>query len=134
MVNKNVLNINPDIVCFIISRAREFHAKEEVTFSENTPDSSYEYDWAQVLADHADDLCYIEVKKEIETLDPDQKVDLLALMYVGRGDFEANEWSAAYQEAKENIADNLTDYLFAKPLIAYYLEKGLEALGYSCEE
>ncbi|KTD30558.1 MULTISPECIES: DUF3775 domain-containing protein [Legionella] len=134
MVNKNNLTINPEIVCFIISRAREFHAKEEVTFSEKMPDSSYEYDWAQVLADHVDDLCYIEVKKEIEAFDQEQKVALLALMYVGRGDFEGYEWDAAQQEAKNNLADNLTDYLFAKPLIAYYLEKGLEALGYSCDE
>jgi Protein of unknown function (DUF3775) len=134
MLNRVMLNINPDIVCFIISRAREFHAKEEVTFSEKTPESEYEYDWAQILADHADDLSYIEVKRTIENLDHAQQVDLLALLYVGRGDFTENEWSAAHKEARSNLAPNLTGYLFSKPFIAYYLEKGLESLGYICDE
>lgn len=134
MLNTNVLNINPEIVCFIIAKAKEFHAKEEVTFSEEMPESEYEYDWSQILADHADDMTYLEVKKVIEDLEPDQQVDLLTLMYIGRGDFDGNEWSAAHKEAKNNLAPNLTDYLLSKPMIADHLEKGLESLGFSCGE
>ncbi|RDI43382.1 DUF3775 domain-containing protein [Aquicella lusitana] len=134
MLNTNVLNINPETVCFIILKAKEFQAKEEVTFNEKIPDSEYEYDWSQILADHEDDLTYLEVKKVIEDLEPDQQVDLLTLMYIGRGDFDPNEWSAAHKEAKNNLAPNLTGYLLSKPLIAGYLEKGLEALGYTCQE
>lgn len=130
----NVLNINPDIVYFIISKAKEFQAKEEVTFSEKMPESEYEYDWSQILADHEDDLSYLEVKKVIEDLEPDQQIDLLTLMYIGRGDFDDNEWSAARKEAKNNLAPNLTGYLFSKPFIADYLERGLEILGYTREE
>ncbi|KGP63252.1 hypothetical protein EP47_02890 [Legionella norrlandica] len=129
-----MLNINPETVCLIIAKAKEFHAKEEVTFSEQTPDSEYEYDWSQILADHVDDLSYIEVSKAIEGLDPNQQTDLLALMYIGRGDFDVSEWSAAHREASNNLLPNLTDYLFSKPLIAYYLEKALESLGYSCDK
>lgn len=134
MLNTDILNINPETVCFIITKAKEFHAKEEVTFSEPIPDSEYEYDWSQILADHADDLSYLEVSKAIENLDPDQQTDLLTLMYIGRGDFEASEWSNAYKEARNNLLPNLTDYLFSKPLIAYYLEKALELLEYSCDK
>lgn len=134
MLNTNLLNINPDIVCFIISKAKEFQAKEEVTFDETISDSEYEYDWLQILADHQDDLTYLEVKKVIEDLEPDQQVDLLTLMYIGRGDFESNEWSAARKEAKRNLAPNLTGYLLSKPFIAEYLAKALELLGYSCDE
>lgn len=134
MLNTNILNINPEIVCTIITKAREFQAKEEVTFDEKIPESEYEYDWSQILADHIDDLTYLEVKKTIEDLEPDQQVDLLTLMYIGRGDFEDNEWSAARKEAKNNLAPNLTAYLLSKPQIADYLQKGLELLGYACEE
>ncbi|WP_052117611.1 DUF3775 domain-containing protein [Legionella norrlandica] len=134
MLNTDILNINPETVCLIIAKAKEFHAKEEVTFSEQTPDSEYEYDWSQILADHVDDLSYIEVSKAIEGLDPNQQTDLLALMYIGRGDFDVSEWSAAHREASNNLLPNLTDYLFSKPLIAYYLEKALESLGYSCDK
>jgi hypothetical protein len=135
MLNTNVLNLNPELVCHIISKAKEFHAKEPVSFPENIPESEYEYDWSQILADHSDDLTYVEIKKTIEDMEPDQQIDLLTLMYIGRGDFDGNEWSAARKEAKENIrTDSLTDYLLAKPLIADYLAKGLELLGYICEE
>jgi hypothetical protein len=35
-----MLNINPETVCFIISKAREFHAKEEVVIPEVAISSS----------------------------------------------------------------------------------------------
>ena len=124
MPKTNGLNINPETICFIILKAKEFQAKEEVTFSEKISDSEYEYDWSQILADHADDLTYTEIQKAIEDLEPDQQIILLALMYVGRGDFEADEWTDAYKEAKNNILPNLTGYLLSKPQIADYLEKG----------
>jgi hypothetical protein len=134
MLNTNILNINPEIVCFIIAKAKEFQAKEGVTFPEETPNSEYEYDVQQILADHSDDLTYTEVKQIIEDLNVDQKVDLLCLMYIGRGDFIETDWSSAHKEARNNLAPNLTAYLFSKPTIAYYLEKGLESLGYSCNK
>lgn len=39
MANVNALSINPDIVCLLILRAREFHAKEEVSIPEDSPDT-----------------------------------------------------------------------------------------------
>lgn len=133
MININVLSINPEIVCYIISKAKEFHAKEEVTFSEPMAESEYEYDWSQILADHIDDMTYIEVQKIIEDLEPDQKIDLLTLMYIGRGDFDLEQWSIAHKEAKHNIKSNLAGYLLSKPMISDYLENGLTLLGYSFE-
>lgn len=134
MINTNVLNINPETVCYIILKAKEFQAKEAVTFDEKIPESEYEYDWSQILADHEDDLTYLEIKGVIEDLEPDQQVDLLTLMYIGRGDFDLDEWSAARKQAKDNLAPNLTDYLLSKPLIADYLSKALELMGFSCGE
>lgn len=132
MLNTNVLGINPEIVCMLISKAKEFQAKEGDTFGDEIEESEYEYDGLQILADHKDDLTYLEIKTTIEDLEPDQQVDLLTLFYIGRGDFD--EWSEAHKEAKNNLAPNLTHYLLTKPLIANYLAKGLEFLGYTCEE
>jgi hypothetical protein len=134
MLTTDVLNINPKVVCFIIDKAKEFQAKEGVTFDEEIPNSEYDYDITQILVDHPDDLSYPEVKQIIEDLDEFQKVDLLALMYLGRGDFSENDWSGAHKEARNNLAPNLTGYLFSKPAIADYLERGLESLSYSCDE
>jgi hypothetical protein len=134
MLTTDVLNLSTDIVCTIIAKAKEFQAKEAVTFDEKLANTEYEYDWAQVLADHKDDLTYKEIINIIENLEPDQRADLLALMYIGRGDFDENEWSQARKEARNNLAPHLGAYLLSKPQIADYLARGLEILGASCEE
>jgi hypothetical protein len=127
-----MLEMNPDIVCTIIERAREFHAKEEVVIPEE-PGSPAD-DWAlQVLADHADDLTYQDLKTQIDDLDPEQQVQLVALMWMGRGDYEADEWDTALSEAKDNWTPTVAEYLIATPLVADYLSEGLDMLGYSCE-
>ncbi|MFN2348234.1 MAG: DUF3775 domain-containing protein [Thioalkalivibrio sp.] len=128
-----MLEMNPDIVCAVIERAREFHAKEAVVIPEE-PGSPAD-DWAmQVLADHVDDMTYMDLKTQLEDLDPEQQVTLVAIMWLGRGDFEADEWDTAVEEAKDNWTPHMADYLIATPLVADYLTEGLDMLGYSCEE
>ncbi len=132
-IGKIQLNISSDTVCYIILKAHEFHAKEAVTFPEKIRDSENEYDSWQILADHVDDMTFLEIKQVIEDLEPDQKVDLLTLMYIGREDFDIEDWEEARKEARNNIAPRLAEYLFAKPMIADYLSKALSQLGYSCD-
>jgi hypothetical protein len=128
-----MLNINPQTVCFLIDKAREFHAKEEVTIPEMTTSPSD--DWAmQVLADHRDDMTYGELHSTINDLEPDQQVELVALMWVGRGDYDADEWDAATQNAKDEWNNRTAEYVIATPLLADYLSEALNQLGYSCEE
>ena len=95
-----MLELNPEIVCFLIVKAHEFHAKEGVVIPEE-PYSPAD-DWGlQVLADHQDDATYAEMKATIEDLEPDQQVQLVALMWVGRGDFAIEEWDAALARRRE---------------------------------
>ena len=127
------MDINPDTVCFLISKAKEFHAKEEVVIPEEPLSSSD--DWAlQVLADHAGDLDYQEFSSTIDDLEPDQQVQLVALMWLGRGDYDEDQWNAACSDAKAEWTPRTAEYLMARPLVADYLEEGLALLGYSCEE
>ncbi len=128
-----MLEVNPEIVCFIIAKAHEFHAKEQVVIPEEPVNPSD--DWAlQVLADHEDDPTYLELKTTIDDLEPDQQEALVALMWLGRGDYEVDEWEAAQQAAHENHNERTAEYLIATPLVADYLAEGLSLLGYSCEE
>jgi len=129
MLNVDILNINPEIVYSIIEKIKVVHAKEEPTFEEATPNSEYEYDWAQILADHSDDLTSNEITKAIENLEQAQKLDLLTLFYVGRGDYEIEEWSAARLLAKDMLAPNLSGYLLSKPMASDYLARALELLN-----
>ena len=124
------MDLNPDTVFFIVDKAREFHVKEQVSIPEEPLSPSG--DWArQVLADHADDPAYQELKTTIDDLEPDQQVSLVALMWVGRGDYSVDEWDDAFKNAGESWNERSADYLIGTPLLADYLHMGLEELGYS---
>lgn len=128
----DTLELNPDTVCQLVNMAHEFHAKEEVVLPE-TPLSPGDSSIMRLLADHAGDPIYQELKMAINDLEPDQQVQLVALMWVGRGDFEAQEWDEAVEAAKDAWNERTADYLIATPLVADYFEEGLSVLGYSCE-
>lgn len=129
-----MLQISSDIVCELILKIREFHAKEGVTITEADLDiPAEETDPLQILADHQNDLTVKEIVSTISDLEPDQQVDLLALMYLGRGDYNAEEWDEAIQEAKINWRPNLVKTFLENPQVSDFWEEGLSMLNYSCE-
>ncbi|MBY4674981.1 DUF3775 domain-containing protein [Marinobacterium arenosum] len=128
-----MLNLNSETVCLLIEKAREFHAKEEVVIPEE-PDSPAE-DWArQTLADHSSDLTYQEVKSLIDDLEPDQQLELVALMWLGRGDYELSDWQSILKDAEDSHSEYIAEYLLAKPLLASYLDEALNQMGISCQQ
>ena len=64
-------------------------------------------------------------------LNEDERADLGALLYIGRGDYEAAEWRTAVDFAKEREAagDTVMRELLGTPDGASLLEEGLDALG-----
>ena len=128
-----MLDVNPDTVCFLIDKAAEFHAKEEVVIPEEPLQPSD--DWAlQILADHTDDPTFQEFKSTVEDLEPDQQATVIALMWLGRGDYTEDEWEAAVADARDRNTRRPAEYLISTPLVADYLAEGLNVMGYSCEE
>lgn len=127
-----MLSINPDVVCAIIEKCQEFHAKEEVSIPhDNVWDG--DDDWAmQILADHADDDTLQELKYIIQDLDPNHQVELVALIWLGRGDYAEDEWHDALRQAHANWNARTAEYVIATPLVAEYLLEGLWCLGYGC--
>ena len=127
-----MIDMNPEIVCEIIQRAREFQSKETVVLPETN--FSLGDDWAiQTLADHEDDMSYREVKDAIDDLEPDQQIVLVALMWLGRGDYDIDEWDSAIAEAENNWTERTSEYLLATPLVSDYLLEGLDLHEYTCE-
>jgi len=123
------MDLNPETVRFLIDKAREFQVNEEIAIPEEPLNASD--DWAlQLLADHGDDPTYQEIKATIDDLEPDQQVSLVALMWIGRGDYGSDEWDEAYQSAGDNWNSRTAEYLLGTPLLADYLLEGLDALGY----
>lgn len=127
-----MLDVNPDTIRFIIDRVREFQVKEGVTIPEDQISPSE--DWSrQLLADHGSDPTLGELRIAIDDLEPDQQVALVALMWVGRGDYDAEEWDAALLQARDSWNERTADYLIGTPLAADYLAEGLALLGYGPE-
>ena len=82
----------------------------------------------QVLANHSGDMTYQELRNIINDLEPDQQTQLVALMWLGRGDFSDEEWEDALEQAGDNWNNRTAEYLLATPLLADYLEEGLSMM------
>ena len=80
-----------------------------------------------------DDARREEMRDFITGLNVDEQVDLLALILVGRGDFDIAEWSAAVREARARIGRHDADFMIGDAALPQYLGDGLEAFDKSCD-
>lgn len=128
-----MLSISPEKVCYIIVKAREFDEKEEVVEPDPGSNESDDKD-VEILEDYPDDPTYEELTGAIEALNEDEKLDLVALAWIGRGDYSGEEWEEARAAADEASDKHFPDYLVGMPQLGDLLEEGLAALGLSCED
>jgi Protein of unknown function (DUF3775) len=127
------LNVDLDTLCFIIVKAREFDAKVEP--EEPDPGSNPADDGErEILEDREDDNTLAELREAIADLNEDEVIDVIALAWLGRGDFEIAEWDEARALADERHRRNSASYLIGMPALGDYLEEGLAAFGLSCED
>ena len=125
------LTIPLETVCRIVLRAREF----EVLVPDTDPDDgSNDTDdrSVDVLEDDGESPVEEELRATIDDLADDEKAELIALAWVGRGTYDGSEWADALEEAAEESRDT-ADYLLGLPMLAAYLEAGLAAFDLSCE-
>ena len=87
-----------------------------------------------VLEDTIANRAQQELTAVLDGLDDTEKIEVLALVWLGRGDFTAAEWPAALAQAREIHDARETAYLLGTPLLADYLAEGLAALGFSPED
>lgn len=125
------LNVDLETVCFIIFKAREFDAQEGV-MDEDPGSNASDDGFREVLASHGDDQTYNELKALIDSLDVDEQAALVALSWVGRGDFGSDDWSEAFSTAQDRHNNHTAEYLLGIPLLADLLQNGLGELGFSC--
>jgi Protein of unknown function (DUF3775) len=127
------MTISPEKVCFVIIKAREFDAKDEVTEVDPGSNPSDDKD-VSVLENHEDDPVVEELTSFINSLSEDEQIDLVALTWLGRDDYSASDWPAVREEAAEAHNRRTAAYLLGTPLVGDYLEEGLSMLGYSCQD
>jgi len=129
-----MLEISLETLAFIITKAPEFDAEETVDPDAATGSHPTDDDEREVLLDTPDNPTEQELWDAIDGLGPIERRELLALMWLGRGDYDAASWPQALRQAEETANANLTDYLVGTPLLRDYLAEGAAALGLSLED
>jgi len=122
-----MLTVNPAAVGFIIEKAREFGVKVEPD-DPNSGSNASDDRAIDVLEDLADDPTLEELKGALDGLNEDESRDLVAIMWTGRGDYDKSQWREAAAQALTIPPRDRTRYLTGTPLLADYLEQGLDEL------
>ncbi len=119
-------------VCYIVEKAHEFDAEVAPDNPDSAASSSEDQDSA-ILEARRSNPTYDELVAAIHDLNVDEQADLIALAWLGRGDFAAEEWGDALAQARERNRGHTARYLTGMPLLGDYLEEGLDMLGLGCE-
>jgi hypothetical protein len=122
------LDIPNDKLGFIILKAHEYDVKE----SDSDPDegsNAIDDGYTDVLSDKNDDPVREELLGAIRDLSEEERVQLVALAWLGRGTYDLSEWRTALDTARSEHRKRTAEYLLDLPLLGDYLEDGLSMLG-----
>lgn len=125
--------ISLDSVCRIVVRAREYDVKESPS-DEDEGSNPSDDGFIDVLENSGDDPVAQELRSAINDLNIDEQCDLVALAWLGRGDYGREDWREARRIAEEQHNNRTAEYLLGMPLLADYLEEGLARFDLSCAD
>ena len=117
-------------LAFIALKAKAFDAlvaADDPTDASDATDDGF----VDTLEDEADNPAQRELAAAIGGLDVDAKAALVALTWIGRGDYEAEDWDEALTAARERAQGSTARYLMGVPLLGDYIEEGADKLGIS---
>lgn len=132
------MDIAVETVCYVINRAREVmadmdplddepgHHAADDTMRDELPEDDEGGDAGNPELD--------DLKAFIDSLNEDEQSNLVALTWIGRGTYTADDWDEAVEVALEEHPKRVARYLLSQPLLADELEEGLSELGFSCED
>jgi Protein of unknown function (DUF3775) len=128
------LAISVEKVAFLIEKAREYDVKE----ADSDPDSGSnptDDDAIDVLEDNGSDAVAQELASFIAALNEDEQIDLVALMWLGRGEGGPEDWDDLRTRAIEARAEyrnprrETAHYLLGEPMLGDLLADGLDVFG-----
>jgi hypothetical protein len=128
------LAISAEKVAFIIEKAREFDVKDAASDSDSGSNPSDD-DEIDVLEDTNSDPVAAELAGFIRAMNEDEQLDLVTLMWIGRGDGGADEWDDLRARAAEARAEykaprrEAVQYLLGEPMLGDFLADGMDELG-----
>jgi hypothetical protein len=122
--------INTDKVCFVIVKSRESVAADSGMpgDSSNASDDGF----LSILTERGSMASGHELAAFIDAMDEDEQAALVALMWIGRGDYAPADWKVAMADARARRTGSVTTYLLGTPLLSDYLETALAEYGETC--
>ncbi len=130
------LSIDPDTVRNYILKARAISADLSSDYDDGHEHDT-ELDPATLTNRHSheglqeeesEDLTSTELSEMIDDLNIDEATELVAIVWIGRGDFDAGDWDDAVRQARERAVGPASRYLLGMPQLGDFLEAGLNAL------
>ncbi|MBY0611849.1 MAG: DUF3775 domain-containing protein [Beijerinckiaceae bacterium] len=134
------MDIAIDKIRALIVEARRIDVKEADTDpdSGSNPIDDGETDvLTSSEADEGEDATEIEFRGMIDGMNDDERADVIALVYLGRGDFDIEEWDDAVALARERdeaSGGDTASYLLGIPNLGDLLDEGLAAHGDTLED
>jgi hypothetical protein len=126
------LRISTEKVCDFIEAAREVAGKVPSTAGDHT--TTGDDSKLVTIEDYlGEDDRRREMVEFIAGLNIDEQIDLLALIMLGRGDYDIADWDVAVAEAQGRIAARDPDFMIGDAALPEYLGDGLEAFDRSCD-
>lgn len=130
------LSIGPDTVRLFIEKAKAISSgvtddyedghEHEVELGSDSRDNHHHDGLAE---EKSENLLSRELRELIADLNVDEAADLVALAWIGRGDYGGDEWQDALAAARERGNRRTAAYLLGMPMLGDWLEDGLEAIG-----
>lgn len=111
--------IHSDTIAQVIALAREIDEATVVGAHDGMRDPG------------AGSMAMRELKDFVANLTEEEQYSLVAVMWIGRDSFDAEDYEEAYATAQQEATNATENYLAGIPMLADYLESGLEALGIS---
>ena len=131
-IDEGMPDINPEKICFIILKSRELAMEDtdiEADASNETDDG-----FSSILTHDGQAPTEAELLGFIDAMDEDEQNAVVAMMWIGRGDYESADWQLAAAEARARRSGSVSKYLLGTPLLSDYLETALAEFGESCED
>lgn len=128
------LAISAEKVAFIIEKAREFDVKDAASDPDSGSNAADDNE-IDVLEDTASDPVAAELAGFIGALNEDEQLDLVTLLWIGRGDGDADDWDDLRARALEARGEykaprrETVRYLLGEPMLGDLLADGMDELG-----
>jgi len=122
------IGISSETLAFIILHARAFDMETGEGSNDEGSNASDDR-MVDVLEDEPGNPMGAELRGAIVALAVDQRAALVALAWVGRGDFDRSQWREALEMAANRANGATARYLMGMPMLGDLIEQGADELG-----